>query len=266
MYVAFLAPHDPRIMPKRFLAMYDPEQVELPPNFMANHPFDNGELNIRDELLAEAPRQASEIRSHIAEYYAMITHLDDEMGRVLAALDARGLTDNTIIVFAGDNGLAVGQHGLMGKQNLYDHSVRVPLILAGPGIPEGDRTAALCYLLDLFPTLCDLTGLPTPESVEGRSLAPVIEDPTRAGRELLHFAYKGYQRAVRKDDLKLIEYHVNGHRRRQLFDLTDDPLEMNDLSARPDQAERLADLRAELDRWRTELGDTQAFGREFWGQ
>ena len=81
----------------------------------------------------------------------MIAHLDAGIGRILNALDERGMKENTIVIFAGDNGLAVGQHGLMGKQNMYEHSVRVPLIFAGPGIPEGQKTDALCYLLDIFP-------------------------------------------------------------------------------------------------------------------
>src|SRR5260370_29375322 len=104
----------------------------------------------------------------------MITHVDAQMGRVLDTLEQTGHAGDTIVVFAADNGLAVGQHGLLGKQNLYDHSIRVPLIMSGRGVPGGKRADTLCYLLDLFPTLCDLTGLPTPSPLEGRSLQPAL--------------------------------------------------------------------------------------------
>ena len=170
LYTAFTAPHDPRSMPPEYLEWYHPDSIALPPNFMPEHPFNNGQLIIRDEQLADTPRQPEEIRQHILEYYAMISHLDAQVGRILEALEKSGQLDHTIIVFAGDNGLAVGQHGLMGKQNLYQHSVNVPLLIAGPGIPRGDSTPALCYLIDLFPTLCDLAGAEVPAGLDGRSL------------------------------------------------------------------------------------------------
>lgn len=137
MYLSFMAPHDPRTMPREYLEMYDPAAIDLPPNLLPEHPFDNGELRVRDELLEAWPRTPEAIRRHIAEYYAMITHADAQMARVMAALEEAGEAENTIIIFAGDNGLALGQHGLMGKQNLYDHSLRVPLVVSGPGVPAG---------------------------------------------------------------------------------------------------------------------------------
>ena len=266
MYVSFLAPHDPRTMPKRFLEMYDPEQVELPPNFMVDHPFDNGELSIRDELLAATPRQADEIRRHIAEYYAMITHLDDEMGRVLDTLDERGLTDSTLIVFAGDNGLAVGQHGLMGKQNCYEHSVRVPLMFAGPGVPTGQRRDAYSYLFDIYPTLCELCGLPRPGSVEGASLVGVIGDDSEKVRETIYAAYLDLHRMVKDRQYKLIEYVVGGrHTQTQLFDLQDDPWELTNLAGSAKHADVVTRLRAELARWRDEWDDAASpWGQAFW--
>jgi len=164
LYVSYTAPHDPRMAPEDFTQMYPPEKVQMPENFMPRHPFDNGEMRVRDEALAPWPRTPEIIREHIAAYYAMISHLDDQIGRILDTLERRGMTDNTIIVLAGDNGLAVGQHGLLGKQNLYDHSVRVPLVLCGPGIPKDRKSNALCYVLDIFPTLCEMLGLPMPET------------------------------------------------------------------------------------------------------
>ncbi len=265
MYISFMAPHDPRIMPQKYLDMYDPADVQLPPNFMGGHPFDNGDLKIRDEVLADFPRDPEEIKCHIAEYYAMITHLDAQMARVIAMLEEKGLADNTIIVFAGDNGLALGQHGLMGKQSNYDHSIRVPMVMSGPGIPRGVRSDAFAYVLDIYPTLCDLTGLPVPESVEGASLTPAMSNPDERIRDTLFFAYKGMHRAVRDQRYKLIEYVVRGNRTSQLFDLQNDPWETNDLSTDPACEAELAQLREVLFRWRDEWDDEQSeWGQEFW--
>ncbi|MFM8830414.1 MAG: sulfatase-like hydrolase/transferase [Spartobacteria bacterium] len=254
--LSFLAPHDPRTMPEEFLKMYDPAGIELPANFMERHPFDNGEMKVRDELLAGFPRDGAEIRRHLADYYAMITHLDDRIGQVIAAVRARGELDNTIFVLCGDNGLALGQHGLMGKQSLYDHSLRVPMVLCGPGIAAGKTSDALVYLLDLFPTLCGLTGTPVPASVEGRSL---LASP----RDALYLAYAGKHRGVRTRRHKLIEYVVNGrHAMTQVFDMVSDPLETRNLAC---DAELLESLRGELFRLRDEWGDRDSsWGQEFW--
>jgi len=264
MYISFMAPHDPRTTPQKYMDMYDPEVIQLPPNFMGGHPFDNGDLKIRDEVLADFPRNPGEIRRHIAEYYAMITHLDDQMARVLDVLDAKGLTDDTIIVFAGDNGLALGQHGLMGKQSNYDHSVRVPMIMAGPGIPEGRSSNAFTYVLDIYPTLCELADLPVPNSVEGQSLVPAMASDDKI-RDTLFFAYKDLHRAVRDDRYKLIEYVVKGSRTTQLFDLQSDPWELNNLAEDPACAGQMSALRGELVRWRDACDDTATeWGKSFW--
>jgi len=267
LYVSFLAPHDPRTMPERFQKMYDPERIPLPENFLGGHPFDNGALKIRDELLADFPRDPGEIRQHVADYYAMISHLDHEIGRILAALEAAGKADDTIIILAGDNGLAVGQHGLMGKQNLYDHSVRVPLVFSGPGVPQNVRTEAFAYLLDIYPTLCELIGLATPASVEGRSLVRAMRDPSASVRDALYLAYTGCQRGVRDRRHKLIEYHVHGRRTTQLFDLQSDPKELHDLAGDSRLSDTVARLRVELARLRDEWDDRRTpWGREFWSE
>jgi len=263
-YVSFTAPHDPRDTHQRFHAMYDAAKLPLPESFLPEHPFDNGELRIRDELLAFFPRTPACVRRHLADYYAMITHADDAIGRVIETLRRTGQYDDTILVFAGDNGLAVGRHGLMGKQNLYEHSVHVPLLLAGPGVPKGQRREAFCYLLDLFPTLCDLAGIEAPASVEGRSLAGALRDPAERIRQTLRFAYRHLMRGVRDERWKLIEYAVAGRRTTQLFDLSADPHELHDLSADASHPARVTGLRRELTRWRDELGDTRDQGRTFW--
>jgi arylsulfatase A-like enzyme len=216
---------------------------------MPQHPFDNGELKVRDELLAPFPRTGAEVRRHIAEYYAMISEVDFQIGRVLDALDASPHAANTFIVFAGDNGLAVGQHGLLGKQNLYDHSLRVPLIVAGPGIPKGKRDSSLCHLMDIAPTVCDLAGAPLPEVTGGQNLLKGKPRPCTFA------AYRGVQRALRTKDWKLVLYNVNGARTTQLFDLKNDPDELRNLAGSPAHRSRLDEMKAELHRQLAEAGD-----------
>ena len=153
----------------------------------------------------------------------------------------------------------------MGKQNLYQHSVRVPLIFSGPGIPRAEKRQTLCYLLDIYPTLCDLIGLPIPDTVDGVSLLPALLDPSTTARDTLLLAYRGVQRAVLDRQHKLIEYVVDGQRTTQLFDLQADPWELNNLAERPSYADRIASLREELLRWPQELDDNQAEqGERFW--
>jgi arylsulfatase A-like enzyme len=262
LYVSLMAPHDPRTMPARFMNLYDPERIDVPENFLPEHPIDTGALRIRDELLAAFPRDRKEIRRHLAEYYAMISHLDDAFGRLVATLRQTGELDNTIIVTAGDNGLALGQHGLMGKQNLYDHSVRVPLVFAGPGIARGKRQDALVYLLDIFPTLCDLTNIEIPGSVEGRSLVPCLGDAAAPLRPALYLAYSDSIRGVTDGRHKLIEYAVGAT---QLFDLADDPAEMHNLADQDGSGAILAQMRQRLVRLAKEWDDEiHPLGKAFW--
>lgn len=264
MYISLMAPHDPRTMPKKFLDMYDPENIRLPENFLNEHPIDTGALRVRDELLAAFPREPNEIKRHIAEYYAMISHLDHAFGRLLTALREQGKLDNTIIVFAGDNGLALGQHGLMGKQNLYDHSVRVPLIFAGPGIPEGEQRESPVYLLDIFPTLCELSNTGTPESVEGKSLVPSLNDRDSDVYSSLYLAYTDSIRGVRDGHHKLVEYACGST---QLFDLSNDPLEMENIADKMASSGLLAQMRQNLLSLSREWDDeSHPMGQEFWKQ
>ncbi len=267
-YISFMAPHDPRTMPQQYLDKYPAERIQLPPNFLKQHYFDNGELSVRDEVLATIPRDEGEVREHIAAYYAMITHLDDHIGRVLQVVEDQGQLDDTIVVFAGDNGLAVGQHGLLGKQNLYEHSVRVPLLFAGPGVPAGQRRDALAGLIDIFPTLCDLVDAGIPDSVEGESLQPCLDDVEASVRDTFLFAYRHFMRGVRDGvGNKLIETAAAGQCHTQLFELSRDPWEQRNLAGDPIHAERVLLLRDELTSWRNDWDDTLAgHGADFWSQ
>ena len=254
-YGAFMAPHDPRTAPGEYHAMYDPGPVELPRNVFEEHPFDNGHIHGRDEDLASHPRDVDEVRRHIADYYAMITHLDAQVGRVLETLSQLGQRDNTIVIFTADHGLAVGQHGLMGKQNVYDHSVRIPLVFRGPGIPEGTTRDAFTYHQDLYPTIAALAGMSAPDSLDGDSLSSVIKDDAAGHRDTAFTAFGETQRAVSTDRYKLIENFPDAERRTQLFDLHNDPTETTNLaddSAHRDDIER---LRKRLDTWRETVDD-----------
>ncbi|MFX0099111.1 MAG: sulfatase-like hydrolase/transferase [Candidatus Hodarchaeota archaeon] len=266
MYISYLAPHDPRTMPERFLNMYDEDKITLPPNFLEEHPFDNGDLKGRDERLAPWPRTPKIVKRHLKEYYAMITHLDEQIGTVISALESRGMIDNTIIILAGDNGLAIGQHGLFGKQSCYEHSNRVPLMFAGPGIPSGNKTSAYAYLFDIYPTICELLKIPIPDTVDGRSLVGALNDPGQMGRDCLYYAYTGCQRSVKDRRMKLIEYVVGGkHVKTQFFNIEEDPWEKNDLSKMPEYQGRIHEFRKMMVHYRDDWDELDSsHGEAFW--
>ena len=264
LYLAYMAPHDPRSMPKEYLDMYESIDIDIPDNFAEEHCFDYGIRRVRDELLTDYPRTKAEVHQHLKEYYAMITHLDDSMGNIINALEAGGKAENTIFVMAGDNGLAVGQHGLFGKQSVYEHSIRVPLIFCGPGIEKGVISNQPCYLFDIFPTLAEFLGEQSPKSVDGISVAPILKGQEFSrGREAMYFAYENRVRAVKKGHFKLVEYAGENFRETQLFDLENDPKETQNLAkTRPD---RVNEIRNDLLRLRDEWEDlSHPCGQHFW--
>jgi arylsulfatase A-like enzyme len=233
--------------------MYDPARLPLPASFLPRHPFDNGEMTIRDEKLADRPRTPEAIRKHTADYHGMISHLDAQVGRILDALAETKHDGDTLVIFTSDHGLAVGRHGLMGKQNLYDHSMRPPLLLRGPGVPAGKRSAALCYLQDVFPTACELAGVPRPETVEGLSLAPVLSGKKPSARSSLFGADRDVQRMVRTEKWKLIRYPKID--RTQLFNVADDPDELKDLAVKRRYADKVKEIMDLLKQWQRKVGD-----------
>jgi arylsulfatase A-like enzyme len=255
-YVAFNGPHDPRTAPKEYHALYEKNKPPLPPNYMPVHPFNNGDMIGRDERLAPWPRTPEVVRQHLADYYAYITFLDAQVGRIVAALRAAGLEEDTIVVFTSDHGLAIGSHGLFGKQNVYDHSMHTPLIFAGPGVPQGKSSDALVYLFDIYPTLGELAGVKGPEGSDGKSLAPVLNGESKGVRDSIFLAYRQFQRSVRDDRYQMIVYpHIN---KTLLFDLDNDPHELKDLSSDPNHAKTIDRLMGTLQNWQRQLGDTQA--------
>ena len=243
-YVSFTSPHDPRTPPEPYASWYHPDSVSLPPNYLSEHPFDNGDLDVRDERLRELPRTEEMVRQELALYYGMISEVDAQIGRILDALETNGQLDNTLVIVAGDNGLAVGSHGLLGKQNLYEHSMRVPLILAGPRIPSNEQRNQLVYVFDIFPTIAEILNLSLPETVEGESLVQWIDDSQSSGRASVFYAYRDLQRGIRTaDGWKHLQYQVNGVHTQQLFDLNSDPYETQNLITDPSYQETLDHLR-----------------------
>jgi arylsulfatase A-like enzyme len=250
-YVAFTAPHDPRTPPAPFDAMYDPAQTPLWENFMPQHPFDNGELRNRDEDLLGFPRDPALVRKEIAAYYGMISEVDSQIGRILDALEQQGLRDNTIIVFAGDNGLALGAHGLLGKQNLYEESARIPMIVAGPGIAANATDERFVQLHDVMSTLADLLGIDPPATSEG--IAFLGPHAAAFSRPTSYHQYYEIHRGIRTtDQWKMIGYRAADgdpgapFYRVQLFDLAADPYELNDLSAMSAYQSKLTALQSLL--------------------
>lgn len=239
MYIGFAGPHDPRVAAKRWLNLYDRDKIPLPKNYMPHHPFNNGELLIRDEKLAPWPRTKEVVRKHLHDYYACISSIDHNIGRILATLRDMGELDNTIIIFTSDHGLAIGSHGLFGKQSLYEHSMKSPLIFAGPGIPRG-QSDALVYLFDIFPTAVDLAGGNVPAGLDGKSLVPVLRGKQDGVRDTIFLAYRNVQRAVCKGDWKLIRYPKVGVT--QLFNLKTDPNELKNLGKNPEYAGKVREM------------------------
>ncbi len=253
LHVNFTAPHDPLLMPPGYERMYDPQKMPLPPNFLPQHPFDHGNFDGRDEQLLPWPRTPEMVRADLAVYYAVISHMDEHLGRIFDALETTGQATNTYVLFTSDHGLAIGSHGLRGKQNMYEHTVGVPLIIAGPQVPVGKKSAAQCYLRDMYPTVCELAGIEIPKSVQGRSLVPVLHGQTDSIYPEVFGHFRDVQRMIRTDRWKLIWYPKLD--KYQLFDLVKDSAEIEDLAGQPRQAARCAELRAKLEAWQNTVGD-----------
>lgn len=262
MYIAFNAPHDPRQAPAEYVDKYPLDQVAVPENYLPEYPHKDligCGPELRDEKLAPFPRDGHAVKVHRQEYHAIISHMDAQIGRILDALEQSGKAANTWIIFTSDHGLAVGRHGLMGKQNMYDHSLRVPLILSGPGVKAGGRIAAPVYLQDVMATSLDIAGIEKPPHVEFHSLRSLLDGKSSpAARESIYGAYLDLQRAVIHDGWKLILYPQAKVAR--LYNLLEDPLEMNDLANDPTHAPRRAALLSRFSRLQKDFDDPLEVG------
>ena len=259
LYTAFTTPHDPRTPPDEYARLYDAAKVTLPANYLPRHPFDNGDLNVRDELLLPRPLTPEVVRRELRLYYALITHLDAQVGRILAALNQSDEAANTIVIYTSDHGLAIGSHGLLGKQNLYQPSLSTPRVFVGPGVPRGKRTDAIVLKQDYFPTLCQMIGIKAPQSVEGTSFGDIFTGNAGAARTGMLSGFKTFQRAYCDGRWKYIRYQVNGQKTTQLFDLQADPAETRNLAADAAHAQEIDRLAGLMRDARKQCGDTQAF-------
>ncbi|MCP4784599.1 MAG: sulfatase-like hydrolase/transferase [Fuerstiella sp.] len=255
LYVAFMAPHDPRNPPEEYRKIYYDKRPPLPKNFLPQHPFVNAPQATmgRDEGLAPWPRTKEVISDQLCEYYGLITHLDQQVGRVLQALKDSPHADNTYIVYTADHGLAMGSHGLLGKQNVYEQSMQCPLILSGPKIPQGKSSDAFTYVHDLYATVCGFAGIKPSVDIDSRDLTPIMEGKLNGVRDSVFLPFQDNQRAVRDERWKLHIYPKINHQ--LLFDLRSDPHETNNLAedaAHASQVERMMTL---MRSWRTRLGD-----------
>jgi len=247
-YFGFSHPHDERDGTPELLAKYgavnhtdrnqppgaNPLQPPLPENYLPEHPFHHGHPKLRDEVDVSGVwerRDENTIRNELGREFACSEYIDQQIGRVLDQLQEMGELENTYVFYTSDHGIAIGRHGLQGKQNLYEHTWRVPMIVRGPGIPAASRRAGNIYLLDILATLCDLAGVDIPASNEGISFKPVLMGQKETLREVMYGVYNGGTkpglRCVKKGDWKLVEWDVleGKVRKTQLFDLSENPLE-----------------------------------------
>ncbi len=257
MYLSFNAPHDPRQAPKEYVAMYPLEAIKVPANFLPEYPYAENICGkkLRDELLMPYPRTEYAVKRNRQEYYASITYVDHHIGRMLDALEASGKAENTYIIFTADHGLAIGHHGLAGKQSMYEHSMRAPFIMVGPGIAPGTRIDAPIYLQDAMATALDLAGVKKPKHVEFKSLLPLIRGERTVQYDRIYGKYVDKQRMIIRGDWKLIFYPYAAKKMR-LFNLKRDPQEMKDLIDIPEYAPVVKALRTEFIELQKEMGDT----------
>lgn len=256
MYVGFNAPHDPRQAPKEYIDMYPLDEISLPANYAGLYPYRDQigcGKQLRDACVMPFPRSEYATKVNRQEYFAATTHMDENIGRVLKALKDSGKADNTYIIFTSDHGLAVGEHGLVGKQNMYEHSMRSPFIIVGPDIPKGQRNDTAIYIQDAMATTLDLGGVSKPNYVEFKSLLPLIEEKTSEHYPAIFGKYINYQRMILKGDWKLIAYPYA--KKYRLCNLSKDPKEMNDLSANAEYKSVLENLKIDLKELQAQMGE-----------
>ncbi len=256
MYLAFNAAHDPRQSPRSYVESYDPTELKIPPNYQQEYPYNEAigsGRDLRDERLAPFPRTKYAVGVQRQEYYAIISHMDEQIGIILDKLEESGKIQNTIIIFTADHGLAVGQHGLMGKQNMYEHSLRVPFIMTGPGIPQGEKNQTPIYLQDVTPTTIELAGGEVPDSYQFQSLLPLIRGDSTQHYSAIYGTYLDKQRSVIEWPYKLILY--TNIEKVRLYNLEEDPYETEDLADEEDLKPVIQDLMERLVELQDKTGD-----------
>jgi choline-sulfatase len=245
--VGLYRPHTPFVAPKKYFDMYPPGEIVVPPvpdGYLDTLPEParrsisrkKEQFNLADDLARQA----------IQAYFASITFADDQLGRILDALDSTGLTENTIVLFTSDHGYHMGEHGHWQKTTLFENAARVPLIIAGPGVDAVGQTAKTpAEMVDFYPTLAELSGLEAPDNISGVSLVPALKDASAMVRESALTQYaNGY--SIRTAQYRYTQWGADGADGAELYDHADDPQEMVNLANRPDQSETMARLAEHL--------------------
>ncbi len=254
LWLSFYGPHTPIVPHEDFARAYSPESAELPPTVASAEPQGHAMLDHGREVYASFG--IDEHRKMTASYQAFVTQMDHNVGRVLDELDALGIADETIVVYASDHGDMAGSQGIWGKYYfLYDEVLRVPLVVRAPGIPAGVVRDELVGLIDVAPTLLELAGAEIPDAMQGRSFVSLAQGGVTDWRTEL-FAETGYSGsewgrsvAVRSLTHKLVRIDHSGVRTEQLFELESDPWETANRIYEPEVAAIEGELRAKLEAW-----------------
>jgi iduronate 2-sulfatase len=255
--VGFVRPHVPLVAPVQYFDRYDRDRMEapwFPENDLDDVPEIIREYKSNDSTYGVTP----ELHKGLLEaYYASVSFMDAQAGRVLDALEEQGLRENTIVVFSADHGYLLGHHDKYQKQHLFEESTRVPFILSVPWLDEehGGVTNEITELIDLYPTLADLAGLETPDYLQGTSLKPLIVDTASSGwdKDLAFTISQSGGESIRTKDWRFTQWDF-GNAGCELYDLNDDPGEFTNLAADPRYAEVLQQLKERLLKKRDEAG------------
>lgn len=248
--VGFLKPHLPFVAPKKYWDFWKPEDFPLPSGALpagapAWAPQFGGELRRYHEVPKSGPLPDELRRKLIHGYYAATAYMDAQLGRLLKELDALGLREKTVVVLWGDHGWHLGDHGMWCKHTNYEQATRSALVVAAPGRKAGQVCGRLVELVDVYPTLAELCGLPLPEGLEGTSFVPLLDDGARPWKKA---AFSQYPRGRRMGYALRSERHrfVSWGAEHELYDLEQDPGETVNLASKPEHAELVASLLARL--------------------
>ncbi|MGZ0174530.1 MAG: sulfatase [Planctomycetales bacterium] len=251
--VGFFKPHLPFIAPKKYWDLYDHNKIQVPDNYHVPKDAPKESIHSSGELRAYAgiPAKGSvsdeSARNLIHGYYACVSYTDALIGKLLGELDRRELSDNTIVVLWGDHGWNLGEHALWCKHSCYETSMQIPLIVRAPGIKGGQRRSGLIESIDLYPSLCELAGLPLPGHLQGRSFATLMRD---ADTEWKSAAVGRFQNGdtIRTDAFRFTEYTDKKGKltSRMLYDHTADPHE--DVNVTASRKDAVGELTGELHR------------------
>lgn len=251
--VGFVKPHLPFAAPEKYWKLYPEESIRLPDNYRlpTNAPdaarYNWGELRRYSDIPAKGPITEEKAKQLIRGYYACVSFVDAQVGKVLDALEKQGLADDTVVVIWGDHGWNLGDHTYWCKHTCYESSLHIPLIVRVPGMAKGARTKVLTESVDLFPTLCELTRLPTPDTAEGQSLVGLLKDPSATSEDLA-FSRFGKGDTIRTKRYRYTEYRDGKGKvvGRMLYDHQSDPLENENIVDAEGQEERVKSLAMQL--------------------